>query len=76
MNPNHITCSELSEIDPAHPCVVTIEGALIATGEWGTDVVKITTMPNDTLTLTWQEVKALEQALNLLAHVVTRTGEY
>jgi hypothetical protein len=78
---NHITCSELSEIDPEHPCIVAIEGdagKVTFTGEWGSGVVEVTTRA-DTLTvatLTWQEIKALEQALNLLAHVVTRTGDY
>jgi len=82
MNQNHITCSELSEIDPAHPCVVAIDNMtdrVAFVGEWGTDKVQVHLLADGAtgeMTLTWQEVKELEQALNLLAHVVTRTGEY
>ena len=71
-----ITCSTLSEIDPTHPCVIEIGNLVKLIGPWGTDHVEVIVGSGATLTLTWQEIKALESALNLIAHVVTRTGDY
>jgi len=73
-----ITCTPHEDINPIQPCIVGIEGVpfpITFTGAWGSDVVEVIAGAQ-LITLTWQEVKALERALSLLAHVITRTGNY
>jgi hypothetical protein len=72
-----ITCTTLPELNPGTPCVATIDGSagkVTFRAEWGSGVATVTTRSGTltVATLTWEEVKALEEALGLLAHVATR----
>ena len=76
-----VTASHYGDISPTQPCVATIEGdagTITFTGAWGSEAVEVTTRSGTlrVATLTWQEVKALERAMNLLAHVITRSGNF
>lgn len=70
-----ITATPHEDITPDSPCIVKIGNLVEFMGAWGSDTVLVDGGDWAT-TLTWQEIKALERSLNLLAHVITRTGDY
>jgi hypothetical protein len=78
-----ITSSHAVEIDETHPCIITIEGVdltIIFTGVWGSDEAVVSSIATQdttagappSLRLTWQEIRSLQDDLNLLNHVITR----
>lgn len=70
-----VTCTPHAELNPGSTCVATIGDLVTFSGQWGSETVLVDCGEKFT-TLTFQEVKALERALNLMAHVITRTGHF
>lgn len=73
-----ITCTTLGELNEGTPCVVEINGnngKVTFKAEWGGKEIAVSTH-NDTFNtvavLTWEEVRALAEALGLAVHVATR----